>query len=109
MASSRPATFCSTSATVAATMQCAQGCSECPGVTPRGTQDGARGVAGFELRSALRIAVMPMRRGFDACLLDVQRRELRRGGAAVAIEPQVQTPALMDLFIEGLRKAGLRD
>jgi hypothetical protein len=52
---------------------------------------------------------MPMRRGFDACLLDVQRRELRRGGAAVAIEPQVQTPALMDLFIEGLRKAGLRD
>src|SRR5262245_19659522 len=30
-----------------------------------------------------------MRWLFDDCLLDVERRELRRGGAVVAIEPQV--------------------
>ena len=30
-----------------------------------------------------------MRYRFDDCLLDVDRRELRRGGALVAVEPQV--------------------
>ena len=46
-----------TAATAALVMQCAHGYSGCIGVSPRGSQEGSRGVALLPVRSVLRIAV----------------------------------------------------